>query len=205
MLTFKVTSVVVGSKHFLQADNGMNGGSSPNRNDQPLPEKPDCYAEGQDCIGPCLPPIFISIASGKGDFSPMERLIQQGGLDKFFTVENTFKILTSAIDVLATEQSKSGNEIKKTIIGFLGNLSEYSIKNVKYSLFNINNRDSNGKTLLMLAASCGNENLIEILKDFGANPTLKDQSGRTAAMHAKDHGHKRISAQLNEDAKNFGL
>jgi len=140
--------------------------------------------------------IFIAIAEGKQDFQPILLMQSQMGLNEIFTVDNTYKFLASAIDVITNGQSKSGNQIKSEIIGFLELLRTNS-------LFDINGADSKGKTLLMVAALLGNEHLIEALKEFGADPTLKDLSGQTAAVYATKSGYNQISKLLEEDTCRF--
>jgi|GEM_PF-4944976 len=166
---------------------------------------PEYPPEGKNCVLSFAEEIFISIASGKGAFSSMDLLIQQEGLANFFTVEKTFNILTRVIDEFSRSPSKSGNEIKQQINNFLSELSSHSIRGTNYSLFYINSRDLHGKTLLMIAAERGNEHLVEALKEFGADPTLKDNMGRTASWLAKMNRHDIISQQLEEDAKKFNL
>lgn len=139
---------------------------------------------------------FIAIAQGMEDFQSIQRLQNEMDLTKIFTVANTYGFLNSAIDVLTKGRPKSGNEITSRITRLLNMLKDNS-------LFAIDCTDSKGATLLMVAASKGNEHLIEALKECGADPTLKDLSGRTAADYAARNGYSRISNLLEEDAQEF--
>jgi ankyrin repeat protein len=53
----------------------------------------------------------------------------------------------------------------------------------------VNARDSQGRTPLMLAAMGGARQLVVVLMAAGADATLRDPSGRTAADLALQAGH----------------
>lgn len=51
---------------------------------------------------------------------------------------------------------------------------------------------------LMLASAWGNEELVKMLLDKGADPTLSDMFGRNAAFYAEKRGHENITKILSE-------
>jgi hypothetical protein len=139
---------------------------------------------------------LIAIAQGMDGPQSIQRLRNEMDLTKILTVTNTYKFINSSIDVLKKGLPKSASEITSRITKLLKMLKDNS-------LFAIDCTDSKGATLLMVAASKGNEYLIEALKECGADPTLKDTSGRTAADYAARNGYSRISNLLEEDAQEF--
>lgn len=65
-------------------------------------------------------------------------------------------------------------------------------------------QDSRGRTALMLGAELGTEDGVHLLLEFGAYPGLRDVNGRMAEDIAKECGHDRISAVL-EDFNDLGI
>ncbi len=63
--------------------------------------------------------------------------------------------------------------------------------------------DAAGRTALMEAALRNNQNLIENLIARGANPTLKDGEGKTAADIAESMGRKILAGHLREDEQRW--
>ncbi len=57
-------------------------------------------------------------------------------------------------------------------------------------------QDSDGQTALMMAASPGEEELVRFLLEQGADPTLVDNAGQTAASHAARTGHDDLATLL---------
>jgi len=53
-----------------------------------------------------------------------------------------------------------------------------------------------GQTALMLAASHGRHETVELLVDCGANVNAQDEDGSTALMCASEHGHTEIIKTL---------
>ena len=51
---------------------------------------------------------------------------------------------------------------------------------------------------LIVAASDGNADVLDLLLSHGADPDLKDTEGRTAVMHAASHGHVDCVTRLTE-------
>ena len=66
----------------------------------------------------------------------------------------------------------------------------------------LNLRDEDGLTLLMLAAQKGREKICRLLLDAGADATLQDVEGRDALRIAKEFGFNKV-AQLLEEKLNF--
>jgi ankyrin repeat protein len=62
----------------------------------------------------------------------------------------------------------------------------------------INVKDKNGKTALMIAASAGNTGTVVLLVKWGADIYAKDNEGKTASMLAADHGNVAIVEKLAE-------
>ena len=56
----------------------------------------------------------------------------------------------------------------------------------------LNAADVNGRTALMTAAARGDEALVRLLLDAGANTALRDQNGLSAADHARQAGHDSV-------------
>lgn len=67
----------------------------------------------------------------------------------------------------------------------------------------INVMDISGLTPLHLAARLGNESLVRILLDRGANPTLKDMYNFTPFDHAKENSHFSIMKRLEDYSATF--
>jgi ankyrin repeat protein len=53
-----------------------------------------------------------------------------------------------------------------------------------------------GVTPLHAAAGAGRADLVKLLREAGANPALKDEAGRDAAEHARQHGHTALAEAL---------
>jgi ankyrin repeat protein len=60
----------------------------------------------------------------------------------------------------------------------------------------VNERQSGGFTPLMAAAQNADADLLQLLLAHGADPSLKDDQGRSAADHARTAGHTEIAALL---------
>jgi ankyrin repeat domain-containing protein 50 len=58
--------------------------------------------------------------------------------------------------------------------------------------FDVNAQDVNGKTTLHDAARFGYYDTIEVLLEFGANPTIKDKGGRTPLRVAREKNAQNI-------------
>jgi ankyrin repeat protein len=59
-----------------------------------------------------------------------------------------------------------------------------------------------GITTLMIAAEEGNELMVKLLLQEGANPAMTSKDGLTAAHFAEKRGHKRIVTLFTETPKN---
>lgn len=53
-------------------------------------------------------------------------------------------------------------------------------------------------TALMWAALKGHRSVVELLLAGGANPSLQDRYGKSAAMLAREYGHTGICAMLEQ-------
>ena len=62
----------------------------------------------------------------------------------------------------------------------------------------LNAADENGSTVLMLAARNGWHDVVTTLVDHGANSTIQDKHGRSAADYAEAAGHSDIAKYLRE-------
>ena len=61
----------------------------------------------------------------------------------------------------------------------------------------VNARDANGRTALMIAASAGKTDVVELLLVKGANPNMADyKEGRTALIVAAEAGHAEAARSL---------
>jgi ankyrin repeat protein len=60
----------------------------------------------------------------------------------------------------------------------------------------LNTLDRRGQTALHLAAASGHEDAVRMLIEKGANPTVKDRSGRTPADLARVFGKAGMLALL---------
>ena len=58
-----------------------------------------------------------------------------------------------------------------------------------------------GKPRLILAATKGDRDMVELLLKRGANPMLSDKDGRTALYWALANGHKEIAEILRSSVK----
>lgn len=63
---------------------------------------------------------------------------------------------------------------------------------------NVNERTDTGGTPLMKGAWFGNREAVEELLKLGADPTLRDDRGRTAAMLAFERGHDDLAQLLKQ-------
>ena len=54
-----------------------------------------------------------------------------------------------------------------------------------------------GLTALMLASGWGNEALVQMLLDKGADPAIRDNFGKTAANYAEKRGHSTVANMLS--------
>ena len=52
-------------------------------------------------------------------------------------------------------------------------------------------------TPMMAAAAIGNEAIVELLLQCGADPARRDLAGRSAAAYARDAGHPHLAARLD--------
>jgi hypothetical protein len=52
-------------------------------------------------------------------------------------------------------------------------------------------------TPLMAAAAAGHERVVEALLECGADPSRRDQRGRTAAYYARCSGHNQLAERLD--------
>ncbi|EAU69407.1 ankyrin [Stigmatella aurantiaca DW4/3-1] len=59
-------------------------------------------------------------------------------------------------------------------------------------------QDNHGKTALMEAAQWGDGLLVNLLLEQGADPTLLDQNGLSAASYAYKRGHEALGAMLKD-------
>jgi ankyrin repeat protein len=62
----------------------------------------------------------------------------------------------------------------------------------------VNARGATGVTALHLAASRGNEALVEFLLLHGASPSTRLDDGKTPAIVAREHGYEQLAAKLRE-------
>lgn len=62
-------------------------------------------------------------------------------------------------------------------------------------------KDAIGRTALMMAATLGNAEAVELLLEAGAGVHLKDESGATAVEWAKESGHRHIVDLLMSDGE----
>jgi len=71
---------------------------------------------------------------------------------------------------------------------------------------NASSSDDAGMTPLLVACTVGRSDLISLLMEFGACPTVKDDSGRSAEDIAKFHGYQDLMVRFgpNSPSKRFG-
>lgn len=69
----------------------------------------------------------------------------------------------------------------------------------------VNAREKDGRTALMLAAANGHLPIIEMLLKMGAQPDLQDKNGRTALMQSSLKGHGQVTAVLLRGGSNTKL
>ena len=60
---------------------------------------------------------------------------------------------------------------------------------------------SDGRTPLMAAAAAGAEEMVGVLLELGADPSLRDGGGRTAADLAFRNGHPDLGQRLGPDSE----
>ena len=58
-------------------------------------------------------------------------------------------------------------------------------------------RMPDGVTPMMIAAACGHEDVIELLLQCGADPTLRDAYGQSAAAYARAACHPHLAERLD--------
>jgi ankyrin repeat protein len=63
----------------------------------------------------------------------------------------------------------------------------------------VNKQQSGGFTPLMSAAQSGDQTLVILLLDHGADPSIRDDEGRSATDHARSAGHEEIAELLGRD------
>ena len=63
-------------------------------------------------------------------------------------------------------------------------------------------RDTEGVTILMLASYYGHAEIVRLILDHGADPNLRDRRGRTALMRAESGGHTQVVAMLRQSGAN---
>ncbi len=63
---------------------------------------------------------------------------------------------------------------------------------------NVDARDREGHTPLMLAAIYGCNQTVQALLDGGANPAIKTPAGNTASLYALNNSHPLASALLKK-------
>ena len=68
---------------------------------------------------------------------------------------------------------------------------------------NVNDKDNNSMTALMLASIKGYENIVKLLIESGTNVNEKNYDGYTALMWASINGHKNIVKLLIESGANL--
>jgi len=66
----------------------------------------------------------------------------------------------------------------------------------------VNAKDDQDRTLLMLASKNGYKEMVEILLEKGANIEAKDRGGETALMKASENGKKEIVEMLLKKGAN---
>lgn len=70
---------------------------------------------------------------------------------------------------------------------------------LKESKGDINEKNSEGKTALMIASEYGYASTVKILLENGANMKVKSKQGKTAFEYAKKWNHKDVMKLLNKD------
>ena len=73
---------------------------------------------------------------------------------------------------------------------------------------NFDAQDSDGKTALMIAAECGNEQIIDYLLDGGARIDMQDKAGKTATEYASTSDIKarlELAEYLSIQSQGHGL
>lgn len=71
-------------------------------------------------------------------------------------------------------------------------------KALKDECANVNQRNANDETMLMIAAQQGNGDIVSLLLKNGADTNLKNKEGLTALELAKQNNHEEIIETLNE-------
>ena len=82
------------------------------------------------------------------------------------------------------EQTSTGNKTELMRLAFLGNGADLLAHLSGPAHPDVNARDENGRTALMLAAVNGNEDCVKILIAAGADVNAKDNTGKTALVMA---------------------
>jgi ankyrin repeat protein len=93
-------------------------------------------------------------------------------------------------------------ENNKSLLHFLssGNASQYIPKLVSAGI-EVDVRDDEGMTPIMAAAEKGREATVHVLISEGANLSLKNKQGKNASTLARENGHIKTSAMLEEAGK----
>ena len=62
----------------------------------------------------------------------------------------------------------------------------------------VNIRDSDGNTAVMVAAQYGHGDIVQYLHEAGADINISDEYGRTPVMQAASRGHRDIVEYLHQ-------
>lgn len=65
----------------------------------------------------------------------------------------------------------------------------------------VNSISVEGKTPLFWPSSSGNEQIVAILLEYGADPYITDNDGQSAVTLARQNGHDDITQMLSRDKK----
>jgi ankyrin repeat protein len=120
----------------------------------------------------------------------------------FFGHPDTARFLIDAgADVLArTDNALNNQPIHAAVAGSDPGARLASVELLLTAGAAVNERQSGGFTPLMAAAQNGDDLLVDRLLLAGADPSLVDDEGNSAAAHATKAGHLRIAARLQVPA-----